>query len=89
VKKKKKKRRKEKATAPSFSRWPKLLRPPVFELDGDSSPTDILSIHHHLFTSIHTSIMSFLFGGAPKMSSAEKIAAAETEVEMISDMFNR
>jgi import inner membrane translocase subunit TIM10 len=25
----------------------------------------------------------------PKMSSAEKIAAAETEVEMISDMFNR
>ncbi|GAB1204068.1 Tim10/DDP family zinc finger-domain-containing protein [Aspergillus pseudonomiae] len=33
--------------------------------------------------------MSFLFGGPPKMSSAEKIAAAETEVEMISDMFNR
>lgn len=33
--------------------------------------------------------MSFLFGGAPKMSSAEKIAAAETEVEMVTDMFNR
>jgi import inner membrane translocase subunit TIM10 len=33
--------------------------------------------------------MSFLFGGPPKMSSAEKIAAAETEVEMVSDMFNR
>ncbi|KAJ5084804.1 protein transporter tim10 [Penicillium alfredii] len=33
--------------------------------------------------------MSFLFGGPPKMSSAEKLAAAETEVEMISDMFNR
>ncbi|PKY04932.1 mitochondrial import inner membrane translocase subunit tim10 [Aspergillus campestris IBT 28561] len=33
--------------------------------------------------------MSFLFGGPPKLSSAEKIAAAETEVEMISDMFNR
>ncbi|KAI9043077.1 Tim10/DDP family zinc finger protein [Aspergillus affinis] len=33
--------------------------------------------------------MSFLFGGPPKMSSAEKIAAAETEIEMISDMFNR
>ncbi|KAL5339099.1 Tim10/DDP family zinc finger-domain-containing protein [Aspergillus crustosus] len=33
--------------------------------------------------------MSFLFGGAPKMSSEQKIAAAETEVEMISDMFNR
>jgi len=33
--------------------------------------------------------MSFLFGGQPKLSSAEKIAAAETEVEMVSDMFNR
>ena len=34
-------------------------------------------------------IMSFLFGGPPKVSSAEKIAAAEIEVEMVSDMFNR
>jgi import inner membrane translocase subunit TIM10 len=33
--------------------------------------------------------MSFLFGGQPKMSSEQKIAAAETEVEMISDMFTR
>ncbi|KAK5015898.1 protein transporter tim10 [Cryomyces antarcticus] len=34
--------------------------------------------------------MSFLFGGArPQPSSAEKIAAAETEIEMVSDMFNR
>ncbi|MCJ1452070.1 protein transporter tim10 [Mycoblastus sanguinarius] len=33
--------------------------------------------------------MSFLFGGRPQLSSAEKITAAETEVEMISDMFNR
>jgi import inner membrane translocase subunit TIM10 len=33
--------------------------------------------------------MSFLFAGKPQVSSAEKIAAAETEVEMISDMFNR
>ncbi|PYH44814.1 Tim10/DDP family zinc finger protein, partial [Aspergillus saccharolyticus JOP 1030-1] len=33
--------------------------------------------------------MSFLFGGPPKMSSEQKIAAAETEVEMISDMFSR
>ena len=34
--------------------------------------------------------MSFLFGGGrPQPSSAEKIAAAETEVEMISDMFSR
>jgi mitochondrial import inner membrane translocase subunit TIM10 len=33
--------------------------------------------------------MSFLFGGRPQPTSAEKIAAAETEIEMVSDMFNR
>jgi len=33
--------------------------------------------------------MSFLFGGRPQLSSSEKIAAAETEIEMVSDMFNR
>jgi len=33
--------------------------------------------------------MSFLFGSRPQLSSAEKIAAAETEIEMVSDMFNR
>jgi len=33
--------------------------------------------------------MSFLFGGKPQLSSAEKIAAAETEIDMVSDMFNR
>ncbi|KIY02835.1 mitochondrial import inner membrane translocase subunit tim10 [Fonsecaea multimorphosa CBS 102226] len=34
--------------------------------------------------------MSFLFGGGrPQPTSAEKIAAAENEVEMVSDMFNR
>lgn len=33
--------------------------------------------------------MSFLFSGRPQLSSAEKIAAAETEIEMVSDMFNR
>ncbi|BCR95590.1 mitochondrial import inner membrane translocase subunit tim10 [Aspergillus awamori] len=33
--------------------------------------------------------MSFLFGGAPKLSSEQKIAAAETEVEMVTDMFSR
>jgi hypothetical protein len=38
----------------------------------------------------HSLDMSFLFGGGrPQPSSAEKIAAAETEVEMISDMFAR
>lgn len=35
-------------------------------------------------------IMSFLFGGGrPQPSSAEKIAAVETEMEMVSDMFSR
>lgn len=34
--------------------------------------------------------MSYLFGGGrPQPSSAEKLAAAETEVEMVSDMLNR
>lgn len=34
--------------------------------------------------------MSFLgFGGRPQPSSAEKIAAAEQELEMVTDMFNR
>ncbi|KAK4551869.1 protein transporter tim10 [Recurvomyces mirabilis] len=34
--------------------------------------------------------MSFLFGGArPQPSSAEKIAAAEAEIEMVSNMFNQ
>ena len=34
--------------------------------------------------------MSYLFGaGRPQPSSAEKLAAAETEVEMVSDMLNR
>ncbi|MCJ1485611.1 protein transporter tim10 [Schaereria dolodes] len=33
--------------------------------------------------------MSFLFGGRPQLSSAEKISAAETEVEMLSETFSR
>ncbi|MCJ1344306.1 protein transporter tim10 [Peltigera leucophlebia] len=33
--------------------------------------------------------MSFLFGAKPQLSSAEKIAAAELEVDMVSDMLNR
>jgi len=34
--------------------------------------------------------MSGMFGfGRPQPSSAEKIAAAETEMEMVADMFNR
>jgi hypothetical protein len=34
--------------------------------------------------------MSFLFGGGrPQPTSEQKLAAAEAEVEMVSDMFNR
>ena len=33
--------------------------------------------------------MSWMFGARPPPSSAEKIAAAETELDMVSDMFNR
>lgn len=33
--------------------------------------------------------MSFLFGGRPQPSSAEKIALAEAELELIQDMYNR
>lgn len=35
--------------------------------------------------------MSFLFGGGarPQPSSAEKIALAEAELELIQDMYNR
>ena len=57
--------------------------------NSDSQPHTDTTYYQTSPISIYNSIMSFLFGGAPKMSSAEKIAAAETEVEMISDMFNR
>jgi import inner membrane translocase subunit TIM10 len=33
--------------------------------------------------------MNFFGGARPQPSSAEKIAAAEAEIEMVSDMFNR
>lgn len=33
--------------------------------------------------------MSWMGFGRPQPSSAEKIAAAETELDMVSDMFNR
>jgi len=34
--------------------------------------------------------MSFLFGGGrPQISSAEKIAMAEAELDLIQDMYNR
>lgn len=33
--------------------------------------------------------MSFLFGGRPQISSEQKIAQAEAEIDMVSDMFSR
>lgn len=33
--------------------------------------------------------MSFLFGGKPQLSSEQKIAQAEAEIDMISDMYSR
>jgi import inner membrane translocase subunit TIM10 len=33
--------------------------------------------------------MSFLFGGRPQLSSEQKIAAAEAEIDMVSDMYSR
>jgi hypothetical protein len=44
---------------------------------------------NHTQTQTHPK-MSFLFGqGRPQPSSAEKIAAAEAEIEMVSNMFNQ
>lgn len=33
--------------------------------------------------------MSFLFGARPQISSEQKIAQAEAEIDMVSDMFSR
>ncbi|KAF2273384.1 uncharacterized protein EI97DRAFT_436034 [Westerdykella ornata] len=33
--------------------------------------------------------MSFLFGRQPQLSSEQKIAAAEAEIDMVSDMYSR
>jgi hypothetical protein len=105
LKKKKKKKRKAKekkigrteffhAGGPSSSDLP-FLRPTYVGLSKCYSTYLSKSFAHQLPSNLHPKsipiayIMSFLFGGAPKMSSAEKISAAETEVEMISDMFNR
>ncbi|KAF1851608.1 uncharacterized protein K460DRAFT_324672 [Cucurbitaria berberidis CBS 394.84] len=33
--------------------------------------------------------MSFLFGGKPQLSSEQKIAQAEAEIDMVSDMYSR
>lgn len=81
--------------------WPKLPEPrqlPLSTLSPSSSPTvrppppippTPINSGFSLSTLNHTSTMSFLFGGQPKMSSEMKIAQAEMEVDMISDMFTR
>jgi import inner membrane translocase subunit TIM10 len=33
--------------------------------------------------------MSFHIGGRPQLSSEQKIAAAEAEIDMVSDMYSR
>ena len=59
-------------------------QPSTFDHATRATTTSVASF------SIHQSTMSFsLFGGRPQPSSEQKIAAAETEVEMVSDMFNR
>jgi hypothetical protein len=51
-------------------------------------PTHTLTKENTTHTTYPT--MSFLFGqGRPQPSSAEKIAAAEAEIEMVSNMFNQ
>lgn len=56
----------------------------ILKPTGNSNHTQ----NHH--KSSHKFKMSYLFGnGRPQPSSAEKIAAAETEIDMVSDMFNR
>lgn len=63
--------------------------------DSNSTSSTILNLtqnHNHLSSlsnPFQKPKMSFLFNSRPQLSSAEKIAAAETEVEMVSDMFNR
>jgi import inner membrane translocase subunit TIM10 len=44
----------------------------------------ILQFHH-----ISTAIMSMFGFGRPQPSSAEKIAAAEQEMDLVTDMFNK
>lgn len=66
-------------------------RPQHHLLRGSCAPTSSPTVEAAPYAAhIPKSVtMSFLFGGRPQLSSAEKIAAAETEIEMVSDMFNR
>ena len=70
----------------------------MFVLELQSSITiastveqQVQTLHSYQELLNHTAIMSmFGFGGArPQPSSAEKIAAAEAEIEMVSNMFNQ
>jgi hypothetical protein len=78
------------------SEWALRTRPASI---NQQQPTSNNHFHenarHHLpnrklLSNTPTLTMSFLFGGArPQPSSAEKIAAAEAEIEMVSGMFNQ
>ena len=59
----------------------------IIILDSNNLAPSRISRIVHYFSSLPN--MSFLFGGRPQLSSAEKISAAESEIEMVSDMFNR
>lgn len=79
---------------PCACMWPKLKRSAVqLSTDDDAlrtfNPyTFCLSTQQQPFSTYIK--MSFLFGGGrPQPSSAEKIAAAEAEIDMVSDMYNR
>jgi hypothetical protein len=48
-----------------------------------------LKPHLHNQPTPPTHTMSFLFGGRPQLSSEQKIAQAEAEIDMVSDMYSR
>jgi hypothetical protein len=58
-----------------------------------SIPSPLIQIiqqpHSHTTPTQQLPTMNFFGGGRPQPSSAEKIAAAEAEIDMVSDMFNR
>ncbi|KAB8339037.1 hypothetical protein FH972_021973 [Carpinus fangiana] len=65
---------------PSFSIFARCSRR-ITDSEPKSSP--LVTDHPYRAT------MSFLFGGRPQPTSAEKIAMAENELELIQDMYNK
>lgn len=81
----------------SIGKWSKL---PTFSAQHhrQSFHSQVTPSFHSIYTIYHLITlsytpkheMSFLFGGGrPQPSSAEKIAAVEAEIDMVSDMYNR